>query len=637
MSGPAEHDAPDSAAGPPMPRPEPVEQAEEGQRDATQQAQVAASMIRSMTNMSWSESSFFSGKRNICSRILYSPRFDAMMGCIIIANSITIGLEQSFTLAGRSTRFITVMEHFFIFMYGSELSLRIHVQGWKCFEDHWVKFDALLVFLGVTTSWILEPALGHVEGLGPVLVLRTARLFRLARAVRLLIKFRELWMLVQGLMNSASTMLYTLLMLIVVLYIFSSIAIEIITRHPLARGDNADPEFQEIVTEFFGSLPNTMLTLLQFVTLDSMNVIYRPIIKKDWWLGIYFVALILVVSIALMNLVTAVVVESALQQAMKDNVMVQQQRKKERKKFVHHLKKIFQRLDEDGSGEVTPDEISNMDQSDKQEMANILGINDPNEIFSMLDVDKSGSLGIDEFCDGVLQYVDSAGSLDMKRLEKKLDHIKWRMDAFETCQMDLCKSLKLTTGPKRGHRGSARSCVEPTEQDMPIWAAELRKEMRAQSENIACNLHRILNGEVGPCPTAKSTEVVCRNPSAHDGSTVLEERKVALHQQLMTIEKTLFQVLHGRRLPEAGDEWPARAKNNCLRLKPTERSALGTQPKWERTYSEPLSPTLRKDTAFASRPQSPPASSRTILATYRSLTAELSQVPEHVPERRESL
>jgi len=153
---------------------------------------------------------------------------------------------------------------------------------------------------------------------------------------------------------------------------------------------------------------------MQFATLDSISLIYVPLIKKDWTLAIYFISLILVVGIALMNLTTAVVVNTALEQAYQDKSLQQEAEKKERKKLLIKLKAIFRRLDDDDSGEGTREEINNIDDSDRKQLEIVMGISDPTEIFDMLDIDKSGSLAIDEFCEGIWQRVTHPGSLEVK-------------------------------------------------------------------------------------------------------------------------------------------------------------------------------------------------------------------------------
>eukprot|EP00435_Cladocopium_sp_Y103_P067734 s99_g30.t1 len=68
----------------------------------------------------------------------------------------------------------------------------------------------------------------------------------------------------------------------------------------------------------FGSLPRAILTLVQFVSLDSIAGVYFPLIMAKPWLAIYFMPLMVLIPIGLMNLVTAVLVEHALSHATRE-------------------------------------------------------------------------------------------------------------------------------------------------------------------------------------------------------------------------------------------------------------------------------------------------------------------------------
>merc|ERR1719333_892923 len=92
--------------------------------------------------------------------------------------------------------------------------------------------------MGAISSWIVEPILmsltdgGNVSNeLAPLMVLRVMRLLRLARSVRLLVQFKTLWMLVRGLLTSATTMFYTFMLMILILYVFACLGVEIITKN----------------------------------------------------------------------------------------------------------------------------------------------------------------------------------------------------------------------------------------------------------------------------------------------------------------------------------------------------------------------------------------------------------------------
>lgn len=81
---------------------------------------------------------------------------------------------------------------------------------------------------------------------------------------------------------------------------------------------------------------------------------------------------------------------------------------------------MFLRLDEDGSGCVSREEIEGIIESDRQMLQDTLCISNPTEIFDALDVDGSGSLEIDEFCDGIWQVATSKAPIEIKRIEKQV-------------------------------------------------------------------------------------------------------------------------------------------------------------------------------------------------------------------------
>eukprot|EP00929_Paragymnodinium_shiwhaense_P096366 TRINITY_DN57942_c0_g1_i1.p1 TRINITY_DN57942_c0_g1~~TRINITY_DN57942_c0_g1_i1.p1 ORF type:complete len:768 (-),score=188.30 TRINITY_DN57942_c0_g1_i1:113-2416(-) len=367
-------------------------------------------------------------------RLLTSPIFDAAIGCVIVVNSFTIGIEQSLRLNNRDTSAIDVVEQCFLAIYVTELSLRLFATCGRCLLfDRWSQFDAILVAFGVMDI-IVTYALPGVAGLGPFMVFRTGRLLRLARTMRLLRRFKSLWMLIRGLTESTSTILYTLVILAVILYVFSCVSMELITCSPLAVGPDADEEFRDIVDRHFSSLPQTMLTLLQFVCLDSVGQIYKPLIEKENFLAIYFVGLILIVPIVLMNLVTAVVVNSAFDQAAKDQEANQLYEEQERKRLVKDLTRMFRRLDDDDSGLISRDEFGGVDEGDMQVLLELTQMKDAEEIFNLLDTDGTGEIDIEEFCEGLWRIVVSKVPVETRRMQKQIDEIHWQLKESSAMQ-----------------------------------------------------------------------------------------------------------------------------------------------------------------------------------------------------------
>ncbi|CAD7937891.1 unnamed protein product [Amoebophrya sp. A25] len=352
--------------------------------------------------------------------ILAAQKFDAAIGFVILLNSITIGWESNCEIVGQDTQFFEDIEHIFLGIYSLELLARFYAFGFGCLKSGWVAFDAVLVVVGIASTWVLPSIFTETpEELGPLLVLRVLRLLRLARAVRLLVAFKTLWMLVRGLLSSAGTMCYTFVLIFLILYVSGVLAVELITKNKAQYRD--DPEIYKIVEDHFSGLFVIMLTLVQFVTLDSIGVIYVPMIKHSPGLAVFFMGFILIVAVALMNLVTAVIVEGAIEQAKSDKEVQAAYEAQRLQRLLPELRIMFEALDEDGSGDISREELINGLASDpalKEELCGIMGSDDPIELFEMLDVDGGGEVSIDEFCEQILKTVTSDRPIELERIMK---------------------------------------------------------------------------------------------------------------------------------------------------------------------------------------------------------------------------
>jgi len=306
-----------------------------------------------------------------------------------------------------------------------------------------VAFDTVLVIFGLLGTYIIEPLMQLVKDSGNdslkdtlagLLVLRIVRLFRLARIVRLLVVFKTLWMLVRGLMGSFGTMVYTMSLIFVMIYIFACMSIEVITKK---WRYSRKPEIAALVAFYFNDLPTTMLSLLQFVSMDSMSGLYFTLIKHDPELVCFFLPFILIVSVSLMNLVTAVIVEGALMQAKQDREATARYKQYEIKKMQPKLKAMFYEIDSNGDNSLTKEELEQAPEEIKHELQDYLeGSESLFELFDLLDVDESGEVDIDEFCDGLAKLVNSEAPIELIRVMKQLKSMRKDM-------VDIQKTLVL--------------------------------------------------------------------------------------------------------------------------------------------------------------------------------------------------
>eukprot|EP00434_Breviolum_minutum_P005945 symbB.v1.2.005243.t1/scaffold304.1/size234131/2 len=465
-----------------------------------------------------------------------------MLGLVIIANSVNIGLELEWRTQGKDTTVCAVLEHCFLAVYTIELAMRL-LEDWHVITtDPWVRFDCFLVGVGIISQWIL-PFFGDVAEVHTLLMLRCARLLRLAKTVRFLMRFRELWMLVQGLAHSASTMVYTILLLFVVLYIFACLALQLLYQHPMLEQDE---DFARTVRDNFSDLSNTMTTLLQFVSFDNIAHVYKPLGDRDPLLLAYFILVILVVGIVIMNLVTAVIVNSSLEQAAKDKSLLQSIEEQNRKKVLAELRLMFYRLDNDGSGEVSRDEIAQIAPRERQMLRDLTGFDDPVELFDALDTTQKGELGIEEFCDGLGEIAVSDSPLEIKRMQMQVEHIKHHLSRYmhDTEEIkSVLQELLTTTQRMESGVNSMSSSMNPATFGQDDLVMHHKSSERARLPMPTAHEGEISQPTPAPSPrrrsiTVKAAEVAKRfNPFQKiGGSHEKAEAEVPIWAQRLTHE-----------------------------------------------------------------------------------------------------
>eukprot|EP00930_Biecheleria_cincta_P062160 TRINITY_DN47662_c0_g1_i1.p1 TRINITY_DN47662_c0_g1~~TRINITY_DN47662_c0_g1_i1.p1 ORF type:complete len:581 (-),score=103.49 TRINITY_DN47662_c0_g1_i1:4-1689(-) len=341
-----------------------------------------------------------------CMLLLDSHAFGFIMGLVVLVDSVSMGIEAQWSLQPEwDRRWPLALDIAFTCIYSTEII--IHLVGWRrsTFTDPWFWFALALVLIGIASmvppfrAGSQEPA----QILDRILVVRTFRLLRPLRALRMMKHFRTLWRLVYGLLTSGNTMLSTLSLIALVLYVFACVSVEVITKdEELAT----HPDTAQIVADNFDSLAMTLLTFSQFVSMDSCADIYKPLVKKRPSLIVFFLSIILLVYLALMNLVTAVLVEGALANTQADKELLKQEQYAKLKTALGTLENLFSEMDADGDGSLTLAEIERVPiDVIPQECLDNSSVGSMVEVFQILDVDGVGELSKKDFVEGLMNLL----------------------------------------------------------------------------------------------------------------------------------------------------------------------------------------------------------------------------------------
>jgi len=370
--------------------------------------------------------------RGMCRRLVSAKAFDPVIGIVILANAICLGISIDWEVQGRDASVLSTFESIFLTIFILELLLQVIAKGIRCLLHGWHLFDLFVISGGVITQWVFVTTMPEwqiTDSLKQILVLRMLRLLKLVRALRLLSNFRALWKLTHSFMQCAPTMASALLIMVMTIYIFACVGVEFI-----AKGEWAGEEVRELVQRNFSSLPVTMLSLVQFVTGDGISGLYYPLILQKPFLCIYFMALLMAVTLALMNLVTAMVVEDAISSARMDEEMEAMYKRKQIKQLVPALTDLYHTLDTSSDQYVEMDEIINAIREGIRIPMDLNGIVTEDrvvDLFDAFDMDCDGRLSEDEFVTGMCHVALANVPIEMTQvlhMVRSCNLQLWRME-----------------------------------------------------------------------------------------------------------------------------------------------------------------------------------------------------------------
>jgi uncharacterized membrane protein (DUF106 family) len=216
-------------------------------------------------------------------------------------------------------------------------------------------FDFFLILIGVTASIGSQITNSEaIAALGGVTIARVLRLLRLTYGLRAVEWGVDFYKLATGLMNSVRTIVSAFVLIFGAMYLFACVGVEICNSEKL----QAHPETADIVDVHFGSVFKALLTFSQFINADSIAAIYNPLIRVEPWLAVYFMLGILVIAVSLMNLVTALIVDSAIRAASSDKEALDEEKKRTIEDLLPEIHDAFRMMDSDGNGDLRHEELN---------------------------------------------------------------------------------------------------------------------------------------------------------------------------------------------------------------------------------------------------------------------------------------
>jgi len=210
----------------------------------------------------------------------YSRKVQSFVAGIIIINAITIGMETSSAIINSIGLLLDIINNVILAIFTVEILCRLYFERGKFFTSGWNWFDAIIVFSGYMPAGDMFT------------VLRLARILRLFRLFSVV---PELRIMVEALLESIPSLGWVAVFSATIAYIFAIIGIHL---------------YGQECPEYFGTLPKSIFTMFELLTLAGWHNIARMVADKHPYFYLFFIPYVLGASYIVLNLAMGVLINS---------------------------------------------------------------------------------------------------------------------------------------------------------------------------------------------------------------------------------------------------------------------------------------------------------------------------------------
>jgi voltage-gated sodium channel len=416
-------------------------------------------------------------------KIVHHWMFEKVIGIIIFTNVVVMGIAADYAITNLQEIDMpgsVVIEIVFCILYTMELAAKVYVyrsRFWRGPDRGWNIFDSLLVFQNIFEQLALLTGASSGSNLTFLRSMRLFKMVKMLRVIRLMRSMFELRIILNSIMGSMKSMFWSIVLLVVVLYMFALIFVQASATH-LSTNDVSQEEEANLL-KHWGGVTKAMTTLLASTTggLD-WNLASDPLLKIASTFFAIFLLYVVFFNFAILNTITSVFVEAVITTSMKDHQVSIQNELEKKDEYIGKLRLLFEEMDEHEDGHISLDKfIAGMGHPKMWAFAPSLGIeiSDAKHFFELLSEHGRKQVDLETFVTGCIRMKGQAQSIDLLDLkatqvqhahkaEKTLQAINKRLEQVEASGAlsvfsdgDLGGSSRPARDSSRSTRGSLHS------------------------------------------------------------------------------------------------------------------------------------------------------------------------------------
>jgi hypothetical protein len=299
-------------------------------------------------------------------KIIEHKAFEVVIMILILANAALMGLHADWIVRravansdATEPESFTWLERFFLGAFCIELMMRVFVERIQFIVGvhfRWNILDCVLVGIGLieqVLDFTNSAGVGSA-GMSNIRLLRILRLVRIVRLIRIMRFFRELRLMVSGIHHSLQSLFWAMVLLLMMMFMFAVYAVQV-------AADELQDDFDDpFLRENYGSVVQVLFSLFKIVSYGAnWGPIAHPLTRLNPIYALIYVLFIAFAVFAVLNVVTGVFVETAMQTAQHDVENLVLEEMLTRRQHFNMLRQIFSEVADEETGEMTWEDFSN--------------------------------------------------------------------------------------------------------------------------------------------------------------------------------------------------------------------------------------------------------------------------------------
>lgn len=410
------------------------------------------------------------GWQSLVRDLVFSSLFSAIITVLILVNVILLGVEvdlyASLDVNQEVPSWYGTANAIIVGIFVLEIGLKIFALGcrdfWRGRDSAWNVLDFTIVFISVLD--VVLQLLSSTLDTGIASLVRAIRIARAVRGIRLIRIFRyitALRTLALSIISTLGSLFWTMALFMLMFYFFAIVLTQLVAdncRFLKMDGDSlgTGPLCREILPKYWASVPESMLTLFMAITNGvSWDETIRPLREVSKVAIIFVVAYVALAVFAILNVVTGVFCNTAIESAHADKEVATIKQVNSKDQQLDSLRSVFREIDSRCTNEVSFEDVEEaISKGELGSFMEAMGVStdDVWTLCMLLDSDKNGRIDLEEFVSGCMQLHGPAKSLQLAKMsfENKLTRraIKQLTEEMAALKRSLMRS-RVSAAPAR--------------------------------------------------------------------------------------------------------------------------------------------------------------------------------------------